>query len=123
MATQISEDLRQFIALHVQSLEQLEILCLLAKSSPEWLRIHGIYERIQTNEQSIEGRLKFFVRAQIVLEENGGYRLSPSYQAMVTNLAEAYHQRRTTIIELIYKQPIPSSLRDFSEAFRFKKKE
>lgn len=123
MSLEISEDLIQFIALHVQSLEQLDILCLLAEHAPKLLNVHGIYERIQTNEQSIAERLKKFVSTQLVIDEDGRFGLSPNYQAIVTELAEVYTQRRVSVIELIYKKSVPSSLRDFSEAFRLKKKE
>jgi predicted transcriptional regulator len=119
----ISAAIEQFITLHIQSLEQLEILDLLAKSPEQTLRLPVIYQGIQTNAQSISDRLKNFVSAQLVIEENGGYRLSPKYVPITMELMEIYKQRRVSVIELIYKRPASPSLREFSDAFRIKKKE
>jgi predicted transcriptional regulator len=123
MPISISTALEQFIALHIQSLEQLDILRLLAKSPEQPLTVSAIFQSIQTNEHSISDRLTKFASAQLVIEESGGYRLSPKHQTTIKELAEAYNQRRVSVIELIYKKPVPPSVREFSEAFRIKKKE
>lgn len=123
MEDSISNGLQQFIAQYVHSVEQLEILCLLGNHSQESFGANSIFQKIQTNEASISERLKKFVSERLLrVEGDGGYRLSPEYHALVTELAKAYRERHVTVIELIYKKPT-TSVKDFAEAFRFKKKE
>ena len=69
MPIPISTALEQFIALHIQSLEQLDILRLLAKSPEQPLTVSAIYQSIQTNELSISDRLKNYANVQLVVEE------------------------------------------------------
>jgi hypothetical protein len=119
----ISPAVQQFIAQNIHSVEQLEILCLLGKHQSESWQAAAIYKHIKSNENSISGRLKIFAREKVVIlagEET--YRLSPAYHEIVVELARIYGERPVTVLELIYKKPQPS-MQDFSDAFRFKKKE
>jgi predicted transcriptional regulator len=119
----ISPAIQQFIAQHIQSVEELEILCLLGKEPSEFLQVGAIFRQIKSNESSIAGRLKKFAREKIViLQGDETYGLSPAHHKIVAELAASYGERQVSVLELIYKKPSPS-IQDFSEAFRLKKKE
>jgi hypothetical protein len=119
----ISPAIQQFVAQHIHSVEQLEILCLLGQHQPAALPVAAIFRQIKSNESSISGRLKIFAREKLALTAGDEtYRLAPAYHELVAELARVYGERPVTVLELIYKKP-PPSMQDFSEAFRLKKKE
>lgn len=121
-ADPISVEMQHFIAQHVQSVEQLEIFCLLSDTPQKSWSVADVFRKIQSSEKSVSECLKKFAGEKLLIAESGGmYRLSPENESLAKELATAYRQRRVTIIELIYKTSA-TPIQDFAEAFRLKRK-
>jgi len=122
----ISNSVRDFIARHIRSIEQLEILLLLAKDPTRGWSVAETFQNIQSNMATVRARLEQFHESEfLVLENNSCYRFAPSNPQTsdaVRELAENYRDRRVRVIEAIYS-PKTDVLRNFSDAFKLKTKE
>jgi hypothetical protein len=121
----LSNDAREFLRAHIQSLEQLEILAIL-RSDPEreWTAA-AIYERILSSERSIAGRLSQFVDSGLVSTSDSSppaFRYAPRDPVLdrgAEATLQAYRDRRVLVIETIFR-PESDPAQSFSDAFRFK---
>ena len=126
METPIPEPVARFLAVHIRSLEQLEILLLLAGQPDRAWSADTVYDVIRSSLSSTAERLDE-LRLQGLLSVSAGedrvYRFqpqAPEIAAAVETLGQLYKERRVKIVELIYSQPT-DPLQHFAEAFKFKK--
>ena len=134
----ISESLRLFIATHITSIEELEVLILLrATEEREWSAAQ-ISRELGASIPWIEERLADLAsRGFLVVHEADSaplYRYAPSTQetrSRVEDLAVTYKQRRLSVINLVYAKPEsakPESAKpesdvvSFSNAFKIARK-
>jgi hypothetical protein len=134
----IPESLRLFIAIHINSIEELEVLILLrATEGREWSAAQ-ISRELGASVPWIEERLADLAsRGFLVAQEADPgplYRYAPSTpesRAQIEDLAVTYKQRRLSVINLVYSKPEsgkPESVKpasdvvSFSDAFRITKK-
>lgn len=122
----IPEDIIEFINARIASVVQLEVLLLLhAEQGKQWtadelaeqLRIEPAWAAGQLESLCNDGLLVCQPAAVLV------YRYqprTPELAAMVDALARIYAERRVSVISLIFSKP-PDPLRDFADAFRFRK--
>jgi len=122
----IPESVARFITVHVRSLEQLEILLLLASQPGRAWSVDAVYDVIRSSRSSAAERLGE-LQLQGLLSVSAGkeptYRFqpqAPEIAAAVEALAQFYKERRVKIVELIYSQPT-DPLQHFADAFKFKK--
>jgi DNA-binding transcriptional ArsR family regulator len=112
-----------FVDRHIESLEQLEILLLLAAQDRSWSAAE-IFQQIQSSQASVEQRLGSLTAAGLLArDENGRFRFTPKdddTRKLVKDLADAYKSRRVRIIEAIYTRKT-DAVRTFAEAFKFRK--
>lgn len=122
--TPISRDLRNFIASNIQSVEQLEILCLLVEDPSKSWSVAEVYRRIQSTERSVQEGLQYFVARDLLTADAAGiFRYSPKtakLSASTSELVKAYRERRVAVIEMIYRKPL-ESVKHFADAFRLRK--
>ena len=120
----IPSDLRRFIAKHISSVEQLEVLCLLSRKPDKSWTVPEVLREIQSSEKSVAECLETFrLNGLAVGSPETGYRFAPAEEELVARTAElvkAYHERRVSVIETIYAKPT-DSIQDFAEAFRLRK--
>ena len=122
-ASGINEHVRSFLATHVSSIEQLEVLLLLrATPDREWSADECSRE-LRSNLRWIQERLGDFVaRGFLVAREVEAvlkYRYAPPTEetrALIDGVAKAYKERRLSVINLIYGK-IESDVVSFAEAF------
>lgn len=126
MEGQIPDAVVRLIATHIRSLEQLEILLLLAERSRETWTVDAVYNVIRSSRNSVAERLEE-LRLQGLLvfagPEKKEFRFqpqSPEIAAAVEQLAKSYKSRRVKIVEMIYSPPA-EPLKGFADAFKFKK--
>jgi hypothetical protein len=115
---------RDFVVRHITSVEQLELLILLASDPQKNRTVEQIVAQIRSSHESINQRIKQLLRAGLLVEADGGFRFapaSPEDAAVVRELAVAYREYRVRVIELIYSGAGP--LKSFSDAFKIKPKE
>lgn len=116
-------DVESLIARHIDSVARLEVLLLLheqkgvsvtADDVTSQLRIDAAWARAQLDELCTRGL------AECAADR---YRLTqgpPNLVASIDELARAFVDRRVAVITTIYSRP-QDPIRDFSNAFRFRK--
>jgi hypothetical protein len=123
----ISPAIREFIAQHIDSVLQLEVLLLLfgqreraftaADVSGE-LRIDATWVGGQLSRMCAMGILACISQANVT-----NFQYQPAKREIddaVTGLADAYSQRRVSVVSLIFNKPT-DALRNFADAFRIRK--
>lgn len=123
----VPNDVQRLIDEHITSVEQLEILLLLAARREVAWTPKQVSEEIRTSTSSAVSRLEDLRAHGFLAAVNSGaddaYQFQPSSSAMraaVEHLASIYRERRFTIIDLIFAKPI-DRLRVYADAFRFRK--
>jgi hypothetical protein len=123
-ANSLSPELRHFIGTYVHSVEQLEVLRLLSENPAKWWTVPEVYRQIQSSEKSVGECLESFQSAGLLdYQPASGYLFSPRKSAETQRIAElvkAYHERRVSVIECIYRKPA-DAIQDFADAFRLRK--
>jgi len=123
----LSRDLQDFLSQHIGSVVQLELLLLLQGSAPRaWtrseiareLRIDAAWAQNQASDLCDQELLEC---SETDSEPLYLFRPSdPALAALVSRLAEAYVDRRVSIISFIYSRPL-DQLKSFADAFRLRK--
>ena len=119
----LAEEVRQFLAANIASVEQLEVLLLLRAGQDTAWTLHEIYQRVMTNVSSIEQSLDKLCGHGLV--EQGGegkYRFSASsdVERVLEQVATAYKEMPTRILSALYGTP-SSELQTFADAFKIRK--
>jgi predicted ArsR family transcriptional regulator len=115
-----------FIAEHVDSVMQLEVLLLLHGRPQTEFSAADIADQLRIDRGWVEGQLDNLCSRGLLACSDApprGYRYapkSPESASAVAELARAYADRRVTIISMIFSKP-PSSIRTFADAFRLRK--
>jgi hypothetical protein len=124
LSNPVPEELQKFIARYINSIEQVEILCLLAEDPSKGRTELEILKRIQSNEKSVTNNLRYLGNERLVFTDGaGGYRIggeNPESARLMLGLVSAYRSRPVAIIEAIYNEP-RNPIRQFAEAFRLKR--
>jgi hypothetical protein len=124
VAKEISEPVRRFIAQHVHSAAQLEVLLLLrAVPDREW-SIQDV-ARAQVSTPDMAEALLQDLTARGLVSAAGDprrYRYAPSraQATVIDELAEAYATRRVAVVGLIFSKP-SSAVMGLADAFRIRK--
>jgi hypothetical protein len=117
---------KQLLARHIQSVEQLEVLLLL-RSQPQraWTAVE-VYDVIRSSQASIAARLQAFTAAGFLAEENATpplYRYAPkdeNLRSALDQTAAAYQTWRIRVIEAIFA-PEADPVQSFADAFKLRK--
>jgi len=117
----LSEDIRRFLRLHVNSIEQLEILLRLNAIAPQSESSAAIASALYLSPESVEARLNAYVQKGVVLRSSGSpaqYELKhdPGIRRHIDSLAKLYRERRVSIINEIFSNP-NDAIQTFADAF------
>ena len=122
--TSLPVEIQKFIARHIRSVEQLEILCLLAGNPAKTWSEADVFKQIQSSPESVGRTLRRFATEGLFVQDSAaGYRFQPATPEtgrLATDLAGFYKQHRVAIIEAIYRSPL-DPVRQFADAFRIRK--
>jgi hypothetical protein len=124
VAQEIGEPVRRFIAQHIHSAAQLEVLLLLrAVPDREWT-VHEV-ARAQVAAPDMAEQLLVDLQARGLVTAGGAparYRYAPPEElaAVINGLAEAYAKRRVAVVGLIFSKP-STAVMGLAEAFRIRK--
>jgi hypothetical protein len=126
---------KQLITDHVDSVMQLEVLLLLAGQAGQAARVWTAAElaqQMRVDAAWVDSTLRGMTGKGLVAvtdASGGGSGAAPQFRyeprtaelgAAVNELAEAYADRRVTVIGLIFAKPT-DKLRSFADAFRLRK--
>ena len=122
----IAPEVRAFIAAHIESVVQLEILLLLhgaagashsAADLSTQLRIDPAWAEAQLADLCTRGLLRCAEGPPATYQFAAK---DPSVAEAVDALAKAYADRRVSVISLIFSKPI-DKIRSFADAFRIRR--
>ncbi len=126
MESQIPESVARFIAQNIGSLEQLEILLLLASVPEQEWSIEAVYNIVRSSPSSVAERLEELRQRGLLFASETKpttYRFAPKPMEaaqIVEALAHEYKERRVKVVELVYA-PRAEPLKTFADAFKFRK--
>lgn len=122
---EIPKHVADFLAEHIDSTPQLEALLLLQASPQTAYLSADIARELRIDPQWTEITLTRFASAGILEVNQGAFRYAPrtpQINQTIVDLAREYVHRRYSIISAIFSKP-PESIRQFTDAFRFRKDE
>jgi hypothetical protein len=127
MAPPLPDDVRKFLDEHIDSLEQLEILRVLAEDPGREWSAAELAAAIQADAGAAAGHVGLLAGRGLLTPVPRGAETaarhgakSPESAAQVFRLLDAYRQRPVTMIKLVYERA-NERLRAFSDAFRLRK--
>jgi hypothetical protein len=124
--TSISARVQHFLAAHVESVLELEVLLLLRERPERSWTAAELAQDLKIDAAWAGGQLGKLAADKILQrggENSGQYRYapaSPEMDAVIGEVANAYASHRVTIIGLIFSKPT-STLKTFADAFRIRK--
>jgi hypothetical protein len=122
--TGVPAPVRRFIASHIVSVAQLEVLLLLrAAADKEWTPAE-VARALVTQREAATGWLEDLTDRGLATDKDGRYRYTPAdreLEAAVDALAESYASYRVAVIGLIFSRPNPR-IAGFADAFRIWRK-
>lgn len=129
MTDPLPEDVRRFLDENIESLEQLEILRVLAEDpGREWAAAELAAE-IQADPSAAASHIAALAaRGLVATSTRRGETVarhgtrSPELGGRLTQVLAAYHERPVTMIKLVYAKA-NERLRAFSDAFRLRKED
>ena len=120
----IPPEVRAFLARHIESVLQLEVLLLLRAHADHVWTADAVSREFRIDPTWTAEQLANLAAHGILgREESAGYRYAPATAEMegaVSATADAYATHRVTLIGLIFSKP-PSPIRSFADAFRLRK--
>jgi predicted transcriptional regulator len=121
MSQALTNDVMQFIVLHIDSVELFEVLVLIHSEQGRAWSAEEIDQRIRSNPASIQKRLIRLKELGFLQPvETERYSFSPrdaSLATMANALVQAYQSRRVEVTELIYTKPM-KEIMNFANAFK-----
>ncbi|HEV3378330.1 MAG TPA: hypothetical protein VG126_13735 [Thermoleophilaceae bacterium] len=122
--TGVPAAVRGFIASHIVSVAQLEVLLMLrAAADKEW-SASEMARALVTQPEAAAGWLEDLRQRGLASESEGKYRYTPAnddLDRIVDDLAESYANYRVAVIGLIFARP-SERITSFADAFRIRKR-
>jgi len=123
----LPEEVREFIRLYVSSIEQLEILLYLNGITPREESSESIARALYLSPESTVRQLHHFREKGLVAMSSTmppHFKLNPANSLLgqrIQSLALSYRERRVSVINEIFSNPI-STIQSFADAFIINKK-
>ena len=117
----IPDDVRDFILRHIDSVAQLEALLLLrANGSQDW-DVARTAARLYAGEEEIRKVLSQLCADGLLSCKDSIYRYEclPNVQPTVDRLAEVYRRHLIPVTNIFHTKP--RRIREFADAFKFRK--
>jgi hypothetical protein len=124
----LPEDVDRFLARHVDTIEQLEVLLLLHRLPAADWTAEAVANALYIQPASAARRLAALADFGLLAAKSASaptYRYAPQSAELdqtVGRLAETYRERRVAVITAIASRPM-ENVRAFSDAFRIRKKD
>lgn len=117
----LPRDIESFIAAHIHSLEQVEILLLLRADAGRPSSVDAISRRLQRSPASVAARLQTLAAQGLLKCDEGLFRYDPAPETeeLVKRFADLFDSRRTSVIERIFR-PERSPMQSLADAFRLR---
>jgi hypothetical protein len=124
----IPGEVRQLVARHVTTMEQVEVLLLLARAPDRWRDAEEIRAELRLPAAALGAKTLAGLEGARLVESDGGtpprYRYAPATPELrraVDLLAISYNERPVTLVRMVYDRP--SAVQSFADAFRLRKED
>ena len=123
--TPIPEEVKRFLAEHVESAEQLDTLVLLHNHPARAWTAEEVSQAIYTVPQAAAKTLARLEETGLVAGEGGSppawrYAPGPQLHPSIAALADTYRTQRVAVVKHLYASRV-DPVRSFADAFRLKK--
>ncbi|MBE7553436.1 MAG: MarR family transcriptional regulator [Anaerolineales bacterium] len=121
----LSEEVKKFIAEHINSLEQLEVLLLLHSHPQQEWTAQEVSQELRLSQASAAMRLADLDKRGLLAVREASdplYRYQPQkpdFEPTVDSLAKSYPDYRFTVINLIFSKPL-DKIKTLADAFKFR---
>ena len=127
MGRELSNDIKEFVAEHVHSVLQLEVLLLVSQNRHKAWTPAAVGRELCLSAESAKAQLDGLSPFLLIPPDEDGedlYRYNPSNELNQTlsQLATAYATQRVAVLTLIFAKPV-DKVRLFKETFRMIKGE
>ncbi|HEU4563828.1 MAG TPA: hypothetical protein VFS05_04225 [Gemmatimonadaceae bacterium] len=119
----LPKEVRELIALHLATMEHVEILLLLARDAARAWTAPAAAAELRGSIASTTAKLEALAAAGLAARDKQAegtlYRYVPSTAALrsaVSSLADVYRLRPVTLVRAIYDRP-PPAVKSFADAF------
>ncbi|MES2765377.1 MAG: hypothetical protein V4642_05895 [Bacteroidota bacterium] len=122
-ASDLSDEVRQFLREHIQTVGALDTLLLLQRNSTRAWSLDDIARELRTSPLGVAGFIREFITNGLVEEEGAQYKYHPAnskLEAAVHSLSRDYSIRPVAVVNAIYSTP-DDKIQTFADAFKFKK--
>jgi len=118
-------ELRQFIALHIESLAQLEALLLMRRERGRAMKLGELARTLYISDDMCRGMLIDLARRGFIEGDTNGesFRYAnteETIEGLISQLEKFYQDRRVAVITEIYSNP-SKKVQTFADAFRLRK--
>ncbi|MEK6772783.1 MAG: hypothetical protein AABY64_02480 [Bdellovibrionota bacterium] len=126
MGEKIDKEIKSFILVNIDSVDQLEVLGLLSEhSTVEWTA-EAVSRELRSNPDWAKSQLEFWQDwGLLLLNENStfSYRpANPETAEIIARVVHCYRNNRTSVINLIYDKP-SEKIKGLADAFKIRKEE
>ena len=124
---EVPYEVRHLIAKHLESMEQVEVLLLLARNAPRSWSVSDVASELRWPQRGAQQCLEELSRGSLVRRAGGGasgtyeYAPTPGDRDSIATLMHIYDTRPLLLGRLIYDRP-PTVARSFADAFRIRHK-
>jgi hypothetical protein len=117
----VPADVYAFIQRHIDSVAQLEALLLLRSTPDKGWAAHDVAQRLYAPEGEIADVLSRLAADALIVFRDGLFRYdcAPELRAKIDNLAKAYARHLIPVTNIIHAKP--RRIREFADAFKFRK--
>ena len=129
MTNPLPDDVRRFLDEHIESLEQLEILRVIAEDPAREWRASELAAEIQAEPSAAAAHVTALAGRGLVIASSEEGEIAarhgtatPELGGRLAAVLAAYRERPVTMIKLVYARA-NERLKAFSDAFRLRKKE
>jgi len=121
-APEIAEPVRRFIAGHLESVAQLEVLLLVRAAPEKWWTPDEVARALVTRPPAALGFLQHLSATGLLERDDERFRYTPPGRvgAVVDELAACYATRRPTVVGLVLAGP-DEAASSLADAFRFRR--
>jgi hypothetical protein len=120
----VPSTVKRFIASHIESVEQLEVLLLLRGAADKDWTADEVARALVTQVESAGDWLDKMARSGLLSADRGSYRFAPPTSEVdrtIDEVAESYSKYRVTVIALIFSKP-SERVTLFADAFRIRRR-
>lgn len=126
MADDFPADVKAFIADHISSIAQLEMLLLLRSDPAKQWDVAEISKALYATPEMAAGQLASLQDYGLVSVSEGPEQRyqyqpgAPDLENVINRLAELYKDRRVSVITVLYSEPV-NKVQTFADAFKLRK--